>query len=71
MGNSQSSCSGSSSSADAQANVEQIIQSDAVVVFAKVSCPYCAATKRLLRKKGVKYTAINVDVTSEYLIQGV
>lgn len=48
------------------AQVQQLIQSNAVIVFAKTTCPYCAATKLLLKKKGVNYTAVNVDTTCKY-----
>lgn len=32
-----------------------------VVVYLSTLCPYCLFAKRLLKKKGVPYTAINVD----------
>ena len=67
MGNEQSSCSGGGGAdQNAVAEVQQLIGSNAVMVFAKSTCPYCAATKLLLRKKGVNYKAINVDTTCEY-----
>lgn len=45
------------------AHVQQLIDSNAVMVFSKSTCPYCTATKVLLKKKGIQYRAINVDTT--------
>jgi glutaredoxin 3 len=34
----------------------------AVTVYTTMFCPYCHAAKRLLQKKGVKYTEIDVSM---------
>ncbi|KPI38074.1 Glutaredoxin [Cyphellophora attinorum] len=63
MGSSLSTSS-SMPTAESRAKVQHLIQDNKVVVFAKVSCPYCVATKALLKRKGIDYTSINVDTTS-------
>ncbi|MBW2578248.1 MAG: glutaredoxin, partial [Deltaproteobacteria bacterium] len=30
-----------------------------IVIYAKDTCPYCAAAKKLLESKGVEWTEIN------------
>jgi glutaredoxin 3 len=32
-----------------------------ILIYTTKSCPYCVMAKRLLDKKGVSYTEINVD----------
>jgi glutaredoxin 3 len=32
-----------------------------IIIYTTKICPYCVMAKRLLDKKGVKYTEINVD----------
>lgn len=34
-----------------------------VIIYTTKICPYCIMAKRLLDRKGVKYTEINVDET--------
>jgi glutaredoxin 3 len=34
-----------------------------IIIYTSKICPYCINTKRLLDRKGVKYTEINVDET--------
>ena len=36
-----------------------------IVIYTTHICPYCVMAKRLLEKKGVKYTEINVDSSTE------
>lgn len=48
-------------SPETKAHVQQLIQENPVVVFSKTTCPYCTATKVLLKTKGVKYLSLNVD----------
>jgi glutaredoxin 3 len=36
----------------------------AVTVYTTMFCPYCHAAKRLLQKKGVEYTEIDVSMNS-------
>lgn len=49
--------------AETKAEVQQLIQRNKVLVFAKLTCPYCTATKVLLKRKGIEYETINVDTT--------
>lgn len=37
----------------------------AVLIYTTRICPYCIMAKRLLDKKGVRYTEINVDESPE------
>lgn len=39
--------------------------SGGVVVYLSTLCPYCLFAKRLLKRKGVPYTAINIDLNIE------
>ncbi len=36
-----------------------------VTVYATATCPYCTRARRLLEKKGVRYTEIRVDQDPE------
>jgi len=36
-----------------------------ILIYTTKICPYCVMAKRLLDKKGVSYTEINVDGNSE------
>jgi hypothetical protein len=53
--------------ADRRAQVNDLIKNNAVVVFAKSYCPYCAATKALLKKNGARFYSIDLDRASTYL----
>jgi glutaredoxin 3 len=35
-----------------------------ILIYTTSICPYCMMAKRLLNKKGLKYTEINVDAES-------
>ncbi|XP_034191847.1 uncharacterized protein LOC117609514 [Osmia lignaria lignaria] len=41
--------------------VEQLIASDAVVIFSKTQCPYCKMAKQVFDNMQKKYTAIELD----------
>ncbi|KAI9896816.1 hypothetical protein N3K66_007838 [Trichothecium roseum] len=45
--------------------VKSIIDNNAVVVFSKTYCPYCASTKRKLKSMGVNYALIELDQESD------
>ncbi|OTB02623.1 hypothetical protein M426DRAFT_322541 [Hypoxylon sp. CI-4A] len=47
--------------ADAKTKAQSIIDENAVAVFSKSWCPYCAASKKLLDSTGAKYKAIELD----------
>ena len=41
--------------------IKQLIQTEKVLVFSKSYCPYCDATKSLLRTKGVDFKLFELD----------
>ncbi|KAJ0403860.1 hypothetical protein P43SY_004833 [Pythium insidiosum] len=41
--------------------VQQTVASNAVVVYSKTYCPYCTATKQLLRELGAKFALVELD----------
>jgi len=45
----------------AKTKAQQIIDDNAIAVFSKSYCPYCAATKTLLSELGAKYYSIELD----------
>ena len=47
--------------AEIEQKVKGIIDSNAVVVFSKSYCPYCANTKHTLNKLGVKFFLLELD----------
>jgi hypothetical protein len=38
-----------------------------VVVFSKSYCPYCNASKSLLKEQGAKFVALELDLESTFL----
>ncbi|KAI1774378.1 putative glutaredoxin [Hypoxylon cercidicola] len=47
--------------ADAKTKAQSIIDENAVAVFSKSYCPYCAASKKLLNSLGAKYKLVELD----------
>ncbi|KAI1138442.1 putative glutaredoxin [Hypoxylon sp. FL0543] len=47
--------------ADAKTKAQNIINENAVAVFSKSYCPYCASSKRLLDSLGAKYKLVELD----------
>lgn len=47
--------------ADAQKKVDDLIKDHAVMIFSKVTCPHCAATKELFKQKGVQAHVLELD----------
>lgn len=45
----------------AQKKAQQLIDSNAVVVFSKSYCPFCRSTKRTLESLGAKYKPYELD----------
>ncbi|KAJ0408049.1 hypothetical protein ATCC90586_003684 [Pythium insidiosum] len=41
--------------------VQQTVAANAVVVYSKTYCPYCTATKQLLRELGAKFALVELD----------
>ncbi|XP_034950201.1 glutaredoxin-C4-like isoform X2 [Chelonus insularis] len=41
--------------------VDQLINSDTVVIFSKTYCPYCKMAKEVFDKMAKKYTSIELD----------
>ncbi|KAI0007123.1 putative glutaredoxin [Xylariaceae sp. FL0662B] len=51
--------------ADAKTKAQSIIDENAVAVFSKSYCPYCAASKKLLDNVGAKYEVVELDEVSD------
>ncbi|KAI9646010.1 Glutaredoxin [Ciborinia camelliae] len=49
----------------AQQKADGIIADNAVAVFSKSYCPYCTATKNLLRSMDAKFYAIELDQVAD------
>ncbi|KAF8926718.1 glutaredoxin [Dissophora ornata] len=47
--------------ANLKTEIDNIIASNAVVVFSKTHCPYCTKAKNLLVQKGVKAYIVELD----------
>ncbi|KAF7587018.1 hypothetical protein BBP40_007862 [Aspergillus hancockii] len=45
----------------AKTKAQTIINENAVVVFSKSYCPYCTASKSLLKEQGAKFIALELD----------
>lgn len=45
----------------AKSKAEQLIQDNGVIVFSKSYCPYCKATKALLKERGAKFAIYEMD----------
>ncbi|XP_012935347.1 thioredoxin reductase 1, cytoplasmic isoform X1 [Aplysia californica] len=50
---------------DVKPEVQQLIASNAVVVFSKTTCPFCTKAKDLLKSLSVKFEAVEVDKTEK------
>jgi glutaredoxin len=48
-----------------QQEVQKVVESNKVVVFAKTYCPYCKKAKKLLESLGVEFVAIELDELGE------
>lgn len=44
-----------------KARIEELIKENPVMAFTKITCPYCASAKMLLKKKGIQYHYVDVD----------
>ncbi|KAI1377144.1 putative glutaredoxin [Hypoxylon crocopeplum] len=51
--------------ADAKTKAQSIIDENAVAVFSKSYCPYCAASKKLLDNLGAKYNLVELDEVAD------
>ncbi|XP_044722235.1 glutaredoxin domain-containing protein [Hirsutella rhossiliensis] len=51
--------------AAAKEKVQRLIDDNAVIVFSKSYCPYCAATKKTLDGLNAAYTVVELDKESE------
>lgn len=40
-----------------------------IIIYTTAFCPYCVQAKRLLKKKGINFTEINVDKEPEKRIE--
>ncbi|KAJ6120007.1 hypothetical protein N7523_004287 [Penicillium sp. IBT 18751x] len=45
----------------AKTKAQTLINENGVVVFSKSYCPYCTATKKLLKENGAKFTTLELD----------
>ena len=45
----------------AKTKAQTLINENGVVVFSKSYCPYCIATKKLLKENGANFTALELD----------
>lgn len=50
----------------AKTKAQTIINENGVVVFSKSYCPYCNASKQLLKELGANFTALELDQIGEY-----
>ncbi len=48
-----------------QAHIQRLIAENPVIAFTKITCPYCASTKLILKQKGVQHLCIDVDITCQ------
>ncbi|KAJ5239314.1 hypothetical protein N7468_003933 [Penicillium chermesinum] len=46
---------------DAKTKAQTLINENGVVVFSKSYCPYCSASKQLLRDLGAKFELLELD----------
>ncbi|KAJ5163033.1 Glutaredoxin [Penicillium coprophilum] len=49
----------------AKTRAQSLINDNAVVVFSKSYCPYCASSKKLLDSLDAKYTTLELDLEEE------
>ncbi|KAL1812297.1 glutaredoxin [Daucus carota subsp. sativus] len=49
----------------AMAKAQDLVSSNAVVVFSKTYCPYCTSVKKLFNDLGVTYKLVEMDVESD------
>ncbi|UNI25013.1 hypothetical protein JDV02_010721 [Purpureocillium takamizusanense] len=47
-----------------EAHIQRLVAENPVIAFTKVTCPYCASTKLILKQKRVQHVCIDVDITS-------
>ncbi|KAJ5677695.1 uncharacterized protein N7477_003328 [Penicillium maclennaniae] len=45
----------------AKTKAQTLINENGVVVFSKSYCPYCTATKKLLKENGANFTTLELD----------
>jgi len=48
-----------------QAHIQRLIAENPVIAFTKITCPYCASTKLILKQKGVQHLCVDVDITCQ------
>ncbi|PON52473.1 Glutaredoxin [Parasponia andersonii] len=49
----------------ALAKAKEIVSSNAVVVFSKTFCPFCASVKKLFTQLGASFKAVELDIESD------
>ncbi|KAB8078541.1 glutaredoxin [Aspergillus leporis] len=49
----------------AKTRAETLVKENPVVVFSKSYCPYCNASKSLLKEQGAKFVALELDLEKD------